>query len=258
MNRFCLVVLSFAFLLVGACSETPKPDPNATGKVVFVLFDLSDSTNTEQVRGRYQDGIKRIIEKMGAGDVLVADAITENPLAQSFFPVNETFPTFVPATDNDLLLKKQREEFEKKLSEARSGALGKATSFLSATGRSIKQTHILEAMQLAEQVFGTFQRPKKVLVVFSDMIEESGKYNFAKQKLDESAVKSIIEAERKEKRLPNLTGVKCYIVGASTSSDTKGNSSFMAVEDFWLSYFKAAGADLAKERYGSGFLSFEE
>jgi len=78
-----------------SCHQKPQPQ----NKVVFCLFDLSASTEMASARQKYSDSFKRILDKIVEGDVIVADAITDNPLSQSAFPVNEEFPVFKTDTD---------------------------------------------------------------------------------------------------------------------------------------------------------------
>ena len=100
----------------------------------------------------------------------------------------------------------------------------------------------------------TYKNEKNILVIFSDMIEESGDYNFAKETLSEKRIQEIISKEKGKKRIPDLAGVKVYITGATATTSDK----FFAVQNFWFIYFKECGATLAKENYGSALLSFKE
>lgn len=236
--------------------STPTQSGPAENKVVFCLFDLSGSTKDATTRKKYSDSFKRILDKIAEGDVIVADAITDNPLSQSSFPVNEEFPEFNPGTDNEILVKNKREEFDAELRQ-RLGRIAKtASDLLNDQTRKINRTKILDSMQLAERVFHTYTRAKKVLVIFSDMIEASDRYNFLKQPLNESERRRIIAAEKNQRLLPDLAGVCVYVVGAAVS-DQRTSLAFENIESFWIEYFRAAGGDLTKDRYGA-LLSFGE
>jgi hypothetical protein len=247
-------------LLVVLASNSCKSSdnkPQRQSKVVFCLFDLSASTEAQATRQRYADAFKRILGKIGEGDVIVADAITDSPLSQSSFPVNESFPEFKPDTDNDLIVKNKRVEFDSQLQEKRDAMSKTIAALLSDQSRKINRTKILDALQLAERVFRTYARPTKVLVVLSDMIEESDHYNFLKQRLNDTEDQQIIAAEKKAGRLPALSGVRIYVIGSAVSGPSSSDR-FEHIESFWLQYFKAAEADLSKERYGSALISFDE
>jgi hypothetical protein len=230
-----------------------------TPKVVFALFDISESVKSDAIRQKYLESFKRILDKIGAGDVIVADAISDNPLGQSSFPINVEFPTFHTDTDNDLIVRKQRKDFNDQIDKDRKQILEKAQALLGDKSRRVLKTKILDSMQLAQQVFKTYQRQKKVLVIFSDMIEESDKYNFQKQRVDDRLTQRIIGEERQARRLPDLNGVQVYVVGAGASENQpQSSAAYNAVENFWLEYFKAAGANLPKEHYGAALLIFNE
>jgi hypothetical protein len=244
-----------AILLIGAsgCRDTPSGVPS---KVVCILVDRSGSTSDQRVRQKYSDSLRRVLEGVSAGDIIVADAISDNPLGQSSFPVNEEFERFDPGTDNPLLVRRKREEHDQLLKVRREQIWARAEGLLA--GAASRQTRILDAMLLADRVFHTYKRQKKVLVVFSDMIEESDRYNFTRDKLDEPTVRRIIDHERQAERLPDLAGVRVYVVGAGSTSQLMPSEQFIAIERFWLAYLKAAGADAVRERYGAALLRFDE
>lgn len=242
-------------------TTTDKGEPLASsqqgGKVVCVLVDRSSSTDEQGVRQRYSDSFRRILEKLGSGDRIVADAITDNPLGQSSFPVNDEFEPFQPGTDNPLMVRKKLGEHEEKMKGRRDSVWTKAQELFSSAPS--KQTKIIDATLLAERVFKTYQRPKKVLVIFSDMIEESDSYNFQKDPPNDKVTKRIIDEETKARRLPDLKGVKVYVIGASASTYKQNSSkAYMDILNFWQQYFEAAGADFSRDRYGAALISFEE
>lgn len=113
-------------------------------------------------------------------------------------------------------------------------------------------TEILSAIEVAEHLFKGIEAKRKILVILSDMIEESEYYNFK-----ENTVYSqqIIEKERSAGRMPVLDGVKVYVSGASAETDKK----FDEVREFWMSYFEKTGASLPEHNYcSSELLSFDE
>lgn len=259
-NKYRLLSLVFSILICSACDSTVNHNtqnaaPNPSAKTVFVLFDISNSTNAQETRKKYLESFGKIVGKIGGGDVLVADFISDDPLGQSSFTINTEFPVFQTNTDNDLLVRKQKQDFEKKIEDLRKQEQDKAAQMLGDTNRSVKKTKILDANLLAEKVFKKFDRQKKILVLFSDMIESSEKMDFQKQQFTTEAIKKIIENEKKAGRIPNLAGVRVYVVGAAGGNTS---DSFNQIQNFWLEYFKAAGADLSKENYGAALLKFNE
>lgn len=243
-----LLVCASAF---SGCSEVVGTTPRG-GKVVMVLFDVSDTTLDEGVRRAYLKDFRRIIDKVGPGDVMVADLISADPLSTSSFPINEEFPLFDPLSDNKLV-------YEKRVAGLREGVLDKAEKLLFANRGSVKLTKILDSLQLAGRVFETYKRDKRSLVIFSDMIEESDRYNFQRQPLTAKSINDIVQSERRAGRLPNIAAASVYVVGAAAGGGPASSSQrFTDIQNFWAAYFEAAGAVLPRARYGSSLLAFEE
>ena len=59
-------------------------------------------------------------------------------------------------------------------------------------------------------------------------------------------------AERKSGRIPDLKGVQVWVAGAGGSTPEQ----YLRIQDFWIRYFQAAGADLRVNRYGAGLMDF--
>lgn len=260
-NKYELILPVVSVLLLMACNSDDRlgedaPSPStAKGKTVFVLFDISESTKAEETRRKYLESFNKIVTTIGEGDVLTADFISDDPLGQSTFAINREFPVFQPDTDNPLLIRKQKGEFDKQIEDLRKQERDKAAQMLGSVDRKVRWTRILDANLLAEKVFKKFDRPKKVLVLFSDMIESTEKLEFHKFGLSDKATKKIIEDEKSAGRLPDLSSVRVYVVGATGA---RSADSFNQIQNFWLVYFKAAGADLSKENYGAALLKFDE
>lgn len=121
--------------------------------------------------------------------------------------------------------------------------------------RPVKKTKILDANLLAEKVFQKYNRPKNVLVIFSDMMESSEKIDFEKQKLTAETINKILEDEKKAERIPKFSNTQVYVIGASSAG---ASDSFNQIQNFWLEYYKTAGANLSKENYGAALLKFDE
>ena len=183
----------------------------------------------------------------------MADVITENTLVTLSLPINETFPAYNPLVDNPLTHKRKMEKAVKI-------AEGKAKKLLFERPPA-PRTDLLNAFQAADKVFNGERCkavPHKILVVFSDMIEQSSRYDFTRENLAEKRIQEIIQTLKRQKQLPNLQGVKVWVAGATAA--VKGGlnpKKIYQIEDFWLTYFAACGADLTKERYFTTLINFE-
>jgi len=180
------------------------------------------------------------------GGVIAADIIDDNPVAHSTFPINESFDRYEPMKENKL-------DYERRIKQQRDTVLKEADAIM--RKRAAPATDVIDAMQLAERVFSTYEGNQKLLVVFSDMIEESRRYNFTTEKLTAARIGQIIANEQDAGRLPDLQGVEVCVVGAgATTSGGLPADKLLTIREFWIQYFKAAGANLPKERYGSALL----
>ncbi len=240
---FLTVCLGAGTLALGGCQKEEIPP-----KTEFVLFDLSASTASREVRARYLEDFEKLLANMRGGDILVVDRITSNPLAQSIFPVNETFEKMNPWTENPLKWRRESKGQRERIVQI----LKKMV--LDSKQRS-RKTSIVDALHLAQRVFATYPNSRQVLVLFSDMVEESSYYDFRKEDLAPARIREILAAEKAENRLPKLDGVKVYVIGASAGFYSRMEpEAVRKIQNFWLEYFKACGADLPVETYGSGLI----
>lgn len=219
-------------------------------KVVFVLFDISDSTKKEEIRNRYLEDFKIVLNKISPGDVIVVDRIAESSITKSTLPVKEEFekPSFLEGGPlKDKMLKKRHTERKDKI-------ISNVEKTILKQNVKVSYTDILSSLHIAEKVFKNYKRDRYVLVIMSDMLEESRDYNFAKDNVSEKRTKEIISIEKKKKRIPDLAHARVYITGATAENRDR----FFAIQDFWMRYFKECGANLSKENYGSTLLNFNE
>ncbi len=83
---------------------------------------------------------------------------------------------------------------------------------------STPSTDLMNSFELAAKIFNGGDWPpatRKVLVVFSDMVEQSHHYDFTAIDLTEARIAQIIADERAGGRLPDLHGVKVWVAGAA-------------------------------------------
>lgn len=216
-------------------------------KTIVVLLDLSESTRN--FRKSYFENFKKILSSINHGDALAVVKITESSVTEPETFV-EDFPKFVPRdkmgnpTDNPLLVRKAKEEADKRLNERKEEILKRVESILF-TQRKVLYTDILSSLHVAQSLFEKLNRDKNILVIFSDMVEETPEYNF--KNLTRERIKYIIEKEKQ--RLPDLKNVVVYVVPISDLS----REQFFIIQSFWLRYFKECGAILPKENYSIAF-----
>lgn len=250
MKTLIIVLIIFIQLFLSSCGS--KKEVILPSKVVCVLFDLSETTNTPEIRKYYKDKFKLILNKMNPADILEAALITEKSISELYFSIEYSFPVFDPQTDNKMISDAKRLQFDSLMVFSKDSLVNVADSVLFKPKRKILRTEILSSLQVAERVFKSFKQPRKVLVIFSDMIEESSIANFAISTPLESQTKSIVSTQKTKSLLPNLQDVTVYCVGATAKQTDDYNS----IRKFWMTYFKETGANL--KDYGAALIKFDE
>jgi len=222
--------------------------------VVFVLFDASISTNDRAVREHYFEDFQKLLNNLHGQTQLVGDVITGNTMATATFPLDATITGFDQLTENLLTYKERQNAANKDIINTVKKIIDTAYS---------QSTDLLNSFQLAGKVFEEDRfksAPNKILVVFSDMIEDSENYRFEKDNLNNQRINAIIKKEKDEGGLPELTGVKVYVVGATANSSSFSQvkpGQIYAIERFWMKYFADCGANITDSRYATRLLNFE-
>lgn len=243
MTRRLVLLTLLIMLLASACGRRNQANP-----VTVVLFDLTASTAAGSIRGQYLRDFGKILEGLTAGGTLAVDIIDDNPLAHSSFPIMASFSRYDPLTENRL-------GYDRRIKAQREAVARQAQMIVTARPSRRQGTSVMDALQLAERAFASYEGSPRVLVLFSDMIEQSGRYDFAREALTPARIKQIVERERAAKHVPDLRDVEVCVVGAGAArSGGISPDRFLAIQAFWIEYFKAAGAHLPKERYGSALL----
>jgi len=120
--------------------------------------------------------------------------------------------------------------------------------------RGTPHTEIINSLNIADKIFHNEKKRQKILVILSDMIQDSQEYRFDRVKVTDTFTAKIIRDRKKQNLIPKLNDVKVYVAGAS-AGDTK---KFRSIEKFWNRYFVACGADFSLHRYGHSLLEFEK
>jgi hypothetical protein len=230
MKRYILAFFVFIFLIVPINDALAK-------KVIFVLFDISGSTIND--RNLYYQSFNATLQTIEQGDILIADEITDNPLAQSQFPIR-----FKSSWQENLFI------FKGKLRKFQTEALKKAHHILMEE-KSSSWTDIFGSMYITERVIKTYKSNKKILVIMSDMIQDSSNHHFNRIRFTPRKIEKIIASEKK-RGLPDLQGVRVYVIGARARNTQR----MQELRNFWIEYFNSCGAELRNENYGHGALEF--
>jgi hypothetical protein len=223
-----LGALVVSLALVGCAARAEEPPA-----VTVVLFDVSNSTLSEDVRARYEATFGMVLEHVVAsGGVLGADVIDDDPLVHGSLPINERFE---PCTihDNALTCREGLEERTRSVREAADAILGAAS----------RGTDVFGALELAAQFFAAYpEAGERTLVVLSDMVQSARGIHLG-------AVETWTEAEVSAQlaRSPSvdLRGVRVYVVGAGATTLARMTpSEIEGIRRFWTRWFEEQGASV--------------
>jgi len=215
------------------CFRTP---PRA--RVVVGFIDISASVNDY---GPYREAWSKIIERLQPGDRVLLGPISDRTLTNFRPLVDCEIPSYNYWLD-------VRENYEEALNKTR-GLLAEGIAKAEKMHRAAK-TDIMNALWLAGQVFAGDPR-KPLIVLFSDMIEDSDTADFETIRLDESTTTRLIDQKKRRAELPALRGARVYVVGASSRTAEKA----LEIERFWIRFVREAGGVLAPENYGPAMLN---
>jgi len=214
-----------------------------SSRVLVIFVDMSGSANLAR-RTVYRKAFEKINQNLSQGDRVMVGTIT-----------GRSYIDFKPSVDVEIPEKTiwvNRIQFERNLTEAKEKIRREVNRLLSRK-RGTQHTEILNSLNIAETFFHNEKR-QKILVILSDMIQDSKEYNFAKAKVTDKYIDEAIRYRQKYNLIPNLTDVKIYVAGASATDSNK----FRSVEKFWARYFAKSGADFSHHRYGHSLINFEK
>jgi hypothetical protein len=214
-----------------------------SSRVILCFVDMSGSTNKARRTG-YKEAFEKIYQNLRQGDRIVVGTIT-----------GRSFIDFKPVVDAEIPKKSiwvNRITYEQNLSKTTKN-IQKEVDRLLSRKKGTPRTEILNSLNIADTIFHNEKR-QKILVILSDMVQDSKEYKFDRVKVTDKYIANIIKYRKKKNLVPNLTNVKVYVAGASADEAKK----FRSIEKFWNRYFTASGADFSSHRYGHSLLEFEK
>ena len=216
-----------------------KKDP----RVIAVFVDMSGSTNQAR-RTVYRNAFEKIYENLQQGDRIIVGTIT-----------GRSYIDFKPVVDAEIpkqTIWVNRISFEQNLSKSKKDIKDAVEKLLSLK-QGTPRTEIINSLNIADNIFHSEQR-QKILILLSDMVQDSKEYNFDRVKITDEYIVNIIKERQKQNLIPKLNDVKVYVAGASAADSKK----FHSIEKFWTRYFAACGADFSTHRYGHSLIEFEK
>lgn len=228
-----------AFLLPGIAAAS-------RGTAILIFLDFSGSIKSEE-RAQFQRELEaQIIPSLSAGDRLLIAPIHDKtltefrPLAQVILPATREFSGW---RDNVLKYNRHLKEVEAQTLDLKDELKNEVAAILRRRYAS-PYTDIFSSLLIAQKLFHDEAR-RKVLILMSDMIEDTPDYNFEKLVLSPSAFEKLLAELEGKALIPNLPGVCVYVSGASAKSAARAES----IGRFWEAYFRRTGADMHPSRY---------
>jgi hypothetical protein len=245
-----LVRLMFAGLLLaatlaaGCAPSTPTAQERGTAVVVFV--DFSQSVGSEDLAGFRREIDQEILPSLTAGDRLLIAPIHDRtltdfrPLLDANLPAK---PRFSGWMDNVMTFNRQTKDIESRVLQVKDKVVADVARVF-AKGRSSPYTDVISSMLIAQKLFHNETR-RKVLVIMSDMIEDSPAFRFDQISWSAATVEKILAEMEAKSLIPKLPGVCVYVSGASAGSAALAEH----IGRFWHAYFRRTGADMDPARY---------
>jgi len=240
------MLLAASILLAAGCtsSSSQATEPRATAIVVFV--DFSSSVSKADLALFQQELTTQIIPSLSAGDRILIAPITERTLTDFRPLVDVTLsakPQFNGWLDNVLRYNREVKDVEAQVIQLKD-KLRTEVAEVFAKPRSSPHTDIFSSVILANKVFHNESR-RKVLVLMSDMVEDSPPYRFETVSWNPATNQKLLADLDAKGLIPDLSGVCVYVSGASAKSAEVAES----IGDFWVAYFKQTHADMDPSRY---------
>jgi len=247
-KRFGVILLGALLLCsqmegrVDASEKPVKPEKGSRAIVIFV--DMSGSTNNAR-RTVYKEAFEMIYQHLGQGDRVVVGTITDRSYIDFKAAVNEEIPTKTIWVN--------RLQFENNLTKTKQKIRREVNRLLSRKQGTL-QTEILNSLNIADTIFHDEKNRQKILVILSDMIQDSKEYKFDRDEMTSQYINTAIKLRQENNLIPKLSGVKVYVAGASAADPNK----FRSIQTFWARYFSESGADFSPYRYGHSLIDFEK
>lgn len=205
---------------------------DAYANVIVALFDLSGSVpaRDKEMKKKYLDDFRQVVnKKVKSGDCLFGLVITERSGSDRFIFKNECIPPS-PGVFEDP--KKQLEIVNQK-----NRILNKTKE---AFDRSALGTDIIAGLRIASEIFKKDNSHGRVLIIFSDMVNESVEINMERHTPEAKDVERLLENWHQAGSVPDLKNVKVYAWGAGHPDEQRR----VKIEQFWRRLFQALGAQV--------------
>ncbi len=206
--------------------------------LVFVLIDASLTIPDMKA---FRTAWKTIMDRSVGGDRVVVAVISGRVGNRQNSIITEIGDRDLPVkgwNDNPLIYDENFATAKKLSTDDFEAALTKPRT---------DRTELLRSIRDAARYFAAEKKRRKILVILSDMLEDSAEYRFEKIALSETFTNTAIANAKKQMRLPDLHQVDVYTQVPGVAPPEKAEQ----VEQFWIRYFAACGANISQQTYST-------
>jgi hypothetical protein len=240
------VLLAGSILLAAGCTSSSSQATEPRGTAIVVFVDFSSSVRKADLALFEQELTTQIIPSLSAGDRILIAPITDRTLTE-FRPLVDVSlaakPQFNGWLDNVLRYNREVKDVESHVIQMKD-KLRTQVAEVFARPHSSPHTDIFSSLILANKVFYNESR-RKVLVLMSDMVEDSPPYRFETVAWNPPTNQKLLADLDAKGLIPDLSGVCVYVSGASAKNAEVAES----IGHFWVTYFQQAHADMDPSRY---------
>jgi predicted nucleic acid-binding protein len=193
------------------------------------------------------------LKVVSIGDIVQADVVTERPLARALWPIDWHVP------DCNFLEPEVRcrARLQDQIETERAHHVDTARQMLQqqSAGSAVIDMLVVAANRLASPA--CHAKKERRLIIFSDMIEESDRYEFKEEDFTDQRIAAMLAEIDRSLGLPDFSGVQVWVIGASAVADTVnvanglplGNEAIIGIRKFWGRFFDVTGAAIPENRW---------
>lgn len=233
IHKLLIVIL---FLSIG-CGEQ-------TRTAYFVNVDCSNSTSREFIRESYKSDFRKVLNKADEGDVIAIDRISSNSFSTSD-PLILKLPQYSIFGSN-------RDMFNKIIDSLKKDFANKSEKYFA--NPEFTQTDIINSLSRSSVYLrrNELSEFRKIIILFSDMIQETEELNLNEYPEDEKQINKLISKLEKDDKILNLDSIEVYSSGATYSALDEKKISInqtKQTKEFWVLYFEKCKMKFRDEMY---------
>lgn len=219
-----LLIMLVTISVSSAFAEDQCVSGDDHSRMTFLLLDRSDEIKDTK---SLEQSLNIVADAMVSEERLVVGVIT-GKAGETRIIMDKTLPK-EGIWESSMKIRRGKRDFKECFDQMKNEILG--------TSESHKTSSILETLRFAARVIEQSDAESKRLVLYSDMIQNSGSLSFYKIAPDNpQAMLSKVESEGLS---TSLTGVGVYVAGAGGNVSDKYARK---IENFWRAYLKKSGA----------------